>query len=244
MRDYRRILDGTIDVGKVLGDSFAWLFYQKERKLLKEHQKHQRIMRSAVGTGGLGEITFIKRLPKVNHYFVIYHGTTTFLRLGDISMIDTKTLKVAAIGELKSHKLGDTEINITVKLVGPKLMSDLVPPGPKYYGERPTLRKLEPAQIERLNRQITAIENSFKPIETNTIGTGPELRVDWNIAKLGALYRSSNARKFTYVKADRGLLLAGLKLPRSTLWTTLASAGKSNLTKKMVGLEKGALVTW
>lgn len=240
MSAYRKILDGTIDVGKILGDSFAWLFYEKETKLLKEHQKHQRITRSAIGTGGIGEITFIENLPKINDYLVIYHGTTTFLRLGDISMVDMRTLKVAAIGELKSHRLGETQIVVTVNLVGHKLTNALIPSGPRQTGHSEVIPKLDSQRLEQLKRQINTIKNSFKPSVTNTLKSHPSVNVDWNIEKLTKLYKLSNIRRFRYVKADRGLLLVGIRLKRATLWSTLAISDKTCGKEKMSGLEKGA----
>jgi len=42
---YKRLLDGIIDIGKSLGDAFAWLFYLNNRVLLKKHYQHQFIPR-------------------------------------------------------------------------------------------------------------------------------------------------------------------------------------------------------
>jgi hypothetical protein len=38
------VIDQALAMGKSLGDAFAWFFYQKERKLLEEHNKAPRVL--------------------------------------------------------------------------------------------------------------------------------------------------------------------------------------------------------
>ena len=237
---YRHALDQAIDLGKILGDAFAWIFYQNERKLLKKHYQREPILHFATGTGGQGEITFIEKAPKFGNYLVLYHGTTTFLRLGDISLIDLEQVKVVAIGELKSHKLSESEIGVTVNLIGPKLDKSILPKAEVRTDAHPKMPQMKPEQLARFQRQVTAIENSFKPKITVPIGVEPALCVDWNTDKLDALYDLSDTRRFRYVKADRGLLLVGLKMSWRSLWATLLSGKKTEFTKKMAGTQIGA----
>lgn len=101
---YKKLIKEAIKLGKVLGDSYAWIFYNRDRNLLNEHYKHQLITHTPPGIGGLGELEFIKNVNVTQEHFVLYHGITTFLRIGDISLIDLKNLRVSAIGELKTKK--------------------------------------------------------------------------------------------------------------------------------------------
>ena len=58
------------------------------------------------GFGGIGETMFMKNVRMFGEYMVIYHGMTTILRIGDITFIDLKKLKVAGIGEIKGRFAG------------------------------------------------------------------------------------------------------------------------------------------
>jgi len=240
-RALRAILDRTIDIGRVLGDSFAWLFYQKEHKLMSDHQKRKHVPRMATGVGGMGEITYLENLPVVNDYLVIYHGTTTFLRLGDISMVDMRSFQVVAIGELKSHRLSPTEITINVNLVGEKLPRDLVPraKAPRRRDRKPpSAVKLDQKQTERLRRQVSAIGAAFKQPAVNRFEGNHDLTVEWNIDKLADVAARANTTRAAYIKADRGLLLMALRLRKRTLWSTFAKAPKSSFLSKLDGLGK------
>jgi hypothetical protein len=242
-RALRRLLNDCIDVGKVLGDSFAWLFYQKEYKLLREHQKHQPIVRSAIGTGGMGEITYLENLPVINNYMVIYHGTTTFLRLGDITMIDMRSFKVAAIGELKSHRPHPEHISISTTLVGKKLRKNLMP---SFRNTNPRANPgtqkipLKAQQLDRFKRQIAALHEAFRRPNTRQFRAYGDLNVIWNTEKLSELAKISNTTRFRCVKADRELLLAGLKLRESTLLRTLLNGSGTKLAPKLEGTQENA----
>ena len=99
----------TIAIGRSLGDSFAWFFYHSERKHLEEHLKHERQLHMPPGIGGIGELEFLDKTRVIDNHLVIYHGTTTFLRIGDVSFLDMKTLRLTAIGELKTKEIGPKE---------------------------------------------------------------------------------------------------------------------------------------
>ncbi|MBN9118365.1 MAG: hypothetical protein J0I06_04250 [Planctomycetes bacterium] len=107
LRKYEDALNEAIRVGKAIGDGFAWLFYQGESALLAKHLQHSEITHPPGGIGGRGECRFITDLRVVNGHLVLYHGITSILRLGDVSLVDLKAFKVTGIGELKSDEPGD-----------------------------------------------------------------------------------------------------------------------------------------
>jgi hypothetical protein len=115
---YKRLLDGIIDIGKSMGDAFAWLFYQENRALLKKHYAHQFIPRLPTRIGGQGEVEFIRQCQMFGRYFVLSHSITTFLREGDVSLIAPGAFRIAGIGELKTDKKTDTEISTTIYFTG------------------------------------------------------------------------------------------------------------------------------
>lgn len=209
---YKSVLNQVVDVGKVLGDAFAWIFYEKEKQLLKNHYDHEFIPHLTTRTGGRGEYEFAKKAPQFGKYLVLMHSVTTFLRHGDISLIDPINLKVAAIGELKSHKKSETEISVSIYLAGTKLPKEMLPKvrEPQAEQERKTPeQKLPPEILDRLKRQIKGIQDAFKP---QTSAHPPE-KIEMHLAevKLKELFDNSTIGKWGNIKVDRGLLLVGIK---------------------------------
>ncbi|MDB6068708.1 MAG: hypothetical protein JWR26_4916, partial [Pedosphaera sp.] len=62
---YREIVTQAMDVGKSIGDAFAWIFYQRDKELIRNHFAQQEIAHSPVGVGGRGEIEFIRQNPRI-----------------------------------------------------------------------------------------------------------------------------------------------------------------------------------
>lgn len=109
---------GISEVGRALGDAFAWIFVQNDREFLAQHSREPRPHMPPTGIGGKGELGFIRTVQNIHGCYVLYHGITTYLRLGDITLIDTKTMTVAGIGELKTHISKPGYLTTSVTLVG------------------------------------------------------------------------------------------------------------------------------
>jgi hypothetical protein len=84
-----------------------------------------------------------------------------------------------------------------------------------------------------------AIRKAFKPSNAPHL-QGSDLNITWNTEKISELAQISNTARFHSVKVDRGLLLLGLKLRNSTLWSTFANGPKHKAAPKLEGMEKGA----
>lgn len=97
-----KMIKETIKIGKSLGDAFAWLFYQGNLPELLKHFEHQSTGLHVGGIGGKGELEFIKHSQNLNGLFVIYHGITSILRIGDFSLYATGH-GIVSIGELKTE---------------------------------------------------------------------------------------------------------------------------------------------
>lgn len=161
--DYQEAIKTTISVGKCLGDSFAWTFYRNERQYLEEHYKHHKQLQSPPGTGGEGELGFLDAFGVVNGHIALYHGLTTFLRLGDFSFVDLKKRSLTAIAELKTVQLSGKGMRGLISVIGPveeamHLFGDLVDSNAES-GPEPSALPLDMAA--RLNKQTTSIGKSF-----------------------------------------------------------------------------------
>ncbi len=227
---YRKLITKAMDVGKVMGDSFAWIFYRNEHELLRNHANHEANPHLPTGIGGRGEIHFIRGCPMFGDYFVLAHSITTFLRIGDVSLFDLSEGIVAGIGELKTRAVGDSELVVTINLVGPKLNKSRLPKTASDQTTQHSYQPLPPQMLERLKRQIVGIQDALKPLVFNS-GVAPvQMGADYLHSKVADLYRQTVRVAIGSIKADRGLLLVGIRLKGNTLYSRLTS----KLSKKRV----------
>lgn len=99
---YTQTVQETIKIGKSLGDAFAWFFYQNNLPELLKHFEHPSTGLHVGGLGGKGELEFIKHNQVLSGLFVIYHGNTSMLRVGDFSLYAPK-YGIVGLGELKTE---------------------------------------------------------------------------------------------------------------------------------------------
>ena len=111
---FSKTVSKTIELGKNLGDAFAWFFFCDNRTELDKHFDHEPTGLFVSGIGGLGELKFIKNNKFIDGLFVLYHGITTMLRIGDFSLYDTR-LGIVGVGELKTMRNGD-RLNIVANI--------------------------------------------------------------------------------------------------------------------------------
>ena len=99
----------VINIGKSIGDSFAYIFYRDSIEELEKHYKHPDNGLFVSGIGGRGEIEFIKENPTIDGYLVVYHSITNMLRIGDFSVCSLDG-KVIGTGEIKSEYIDDKRV--------------------------------------------------------------------------------------------------------------------------------------
>lgn len=217
---YKNLLKEAVDVGKMLGDAFAWIFYERETNHLAHHYEHEFIPHLATGVGGKGELEFARKIPIFGKYLVISHSITTFLRQGDVSLIDLKTLKVAAIGELKTRSNGSQSLITTIVLAsGTKLPKENLPQIPANHRPLVPIEPFPPWLLERLKRQMQNVQKTF---DTPTPMEMPEqLSHTIDFSTLTKLFKNSCLEKWGYVKVDRGLALIGIRFEMPSLYTQL-----------------------
>lgn len=168
IRDLQEGLATAASIGRSLGDAFAWIFYRDDAAGLAVHSKHAPIRRIPNTVGGRGEVSFIHTTQSIDGYFIIYHGITTMLRHGDISVFNIKTRRLAAIGELKTKRAGPKELSITVSLIGSadQELFDLFdrrPANPPQAANNRIGQNLPAAIQARLNRQMKAATRVIAP---------------------------------------------------------------------------------
>jgi len=151
---FKRVLNDTIDIGKMLGDSFVWLFYNENQEELYKHLNHQPVGLFVAGVGGQGEIEFIRQTPMLYGCLVLYHGITSMLRVGDFSLYAFNH-GIIANGELKTEKNGS---NLEIKAyISSKYNLD----ADTFKPENQTV-DANVFQIDRLLRQLSAMDDLLK----------------------------------------------------------------------------------
>ena len=105
-RSFMKAVSAAIGIGKSMGDAFVWFFYRNNREELEKHFEHTSTGLYVSGIGGRGELEFIKKTPHIEGCYVLYHGITTVLRIGDFSLYDMKH-GIVGLGELKTKKEGN-----------------------------------------------------------------------------------------------------------------------------------------
>jgi hypothetical protein len=203
---YLNAVTHAIGIGRTIGDGFAWIFYHEEPRLIEEHLKHQRQVNLPPGTGGVGERAFVEKAQGMAGHFILHHGMTSFLRAGDVSFIDTSSLRVAGIGELKTNKIGDHEYRITLGYV-PTSKSDRLVAAIDEQGHTNSKLTLPARLKDRLDRQMREISTAIV-----AGGEGPSRD---NIAVHGRMFYSeleevtkrANVKRFEYIQAGKSLLI-------------------------------------
>lgn len=222
----QKALDDTICVGKCLGDAFAFFFYRNDRKLLQNHLSQHPVKHLPTGIGGIGELEFVKGVSVMNGLMVVYHGITSILRIGDISLIDLTASRVAGIAELKSWSPEKGRVQITVNAIGPGLkpwaeVSSDAAASRKF----PATAQLSTAAKDRLMRQLKRIEESFKGKTVTEHHSSLRLESQNHLRTLERLVREARRNRFSFVKADNGLILGAMRSPFRSLF--------GNVTRKL-----------
>ncbi|OIR12663.1 hypothetical protein GALL_57300 [mine drainage metagenome] len=116
-KKFKNGIDNCITIGKSLGDAFVWHFYQFNLPELFKNLEHEEIKIFPIGAGGIGELKFIQKYFAFNNHFVILHGISNLLRIGDISFISMKDFRLTSIGEIKTKKMGNNKVNISITAI-------------------------------------------------------------------------------------------------------------------------------
>ena len=213
-KKYMDMVKKTIEIGKSLGDAFVWLFYQSNLSELIKHFEHESTGLFVIGTGGLGEIEFIKHTPILNGCLVLYHGITSMLRIGDFSLYGFG-MGIVGIGELKSQKIGP-KIQVNAHIISkiPKMQfNDDVTEGAQSRVEDSEILDLAPNIVDRLKKQLLAQEDALHKrkadVEINKVG-----RFEYNL--INELEQSDMV-----LNEDKSLLLLATKSNYNGLFEVL-----------------------
>jgi hypothetical protein len=223
--EYKEILDEAICIGKTLGDGYAWIFYGRDREMLNKHYDHPAEFHMPTGIGGHGELAFIKNIKALEGQFVLYHGMTSYLSLGDVSLVDLEANRVSAIGEIKTQKGSNSELSITVHFIGNK---DVFAEHMERLSAKVAVAdvndhvSLSPKQKDRFERQMKRIGKSFG-METQSAANF-EHTMNCRFRCLNSLWNSLQNEEVAYER-EEGVVFVGFRQKGEKLSDRLFGCG-------------------
>lgn len=234
LSNYQNALNEIIALGRVIGDSFAWIFYADERQFLGKHFHHEKIPHLPLRIGGKGELEFIKQTKTIDNKLILYHGITSFLRIGDLSLFDLKSKRLVAIGDLKTTKISEFEFLIRCYFVGDAID---VPNNKKIVinAKNEANPKLPQNMQETLKRQLKKMSDCLIPPE---IGKTVQIKSNTYLNNLKTLLKELEKKSAAVEKVDNGLLLLAIKDRRRSMFHRFFEESTPNLDKKLKGFNK------
>jgi hypothetical protein len=225
LASYKKGIDSIVNIGKALGDAYAYFFYRHDLQMLEEHLSHQRIVNSAAGIGEIGEIEFLKRLKHIEGDFTIYHGITNILRYGDYSFIDLKNHKVVRLGELKTKQISENELQFSLTLLQHK----------KIKKENINVNLSRDKSEKVGNRKTRQIDNLIDFLKASKQSTSTEYKLHNKsyFEEIEGLYKTTKANEVQCKKVSAGLAFSMFKFKKSKLYNKLYFSPKNSTVDKI-----------
>lgn len=237
----QHLIRNALAIGRVLGDSFAWFFYQNDHELLDLHRSHRITEFIPPGVGGKGEREFVKRVPAVGGAYLIYHGITSMLRMGDVSLFDLNKMKICGIGELKTSHIdvNSGTIHLAV-LLKKEFASVLKPPEIKQssnnrQSQRSEMTQKQRSRLRKQMRRITRVVDA-NPLPDRKI----EVQQDHtdNMVAFREFVTRALANGVAYQQFGKGLLYTAVKQRVRGLFKRLSPAPDFDIKTVFPDLEK------
>ena len=212
---YSKELRDGLTLARAIGDGFVWFFYERNPQLIEEHLKQQPQLLLPPDLGAAGERILLENLSGVDGKFMLYHGITSLLRIGDFSFVDITSLRVACLAELKTTRIDPQRINLSLSIIsGDK---DQIP---KFQIRKPSEPRdptppLSAPMQARFERQQKVMQKAIITAKKAREGLTISNDSDFHYQELEDVVRRSHARAFEYVKAGDGLIIGAWRIPGS-----------------------------
>ena len=231
---YSKAITSAMGIGKVIGDGYAWIFYRDDVPLIEQHLNRQRQTHLPPGVGGIGERAFVEKLQGLNKHFVLYHGITSFLRMGDVSFISPETGRVASIGELKTKKIGEDRYEVTLGCLfgaGFNVPTGLSGTFAKTGSQRP--KPLAQKIRNRLKRQMGEMALAFEASKERELQTPINVNGRIFFDELNGAIGESRKAGFAYQKACKSHLIGAIRLSERRISGRLLNVSTEDLYERI-----------
>ncbi len=206
---YKKGIDQVVNIGKALGDAYAYFFYQNDLHLLEEHLSHQKIVNSAAGIGERGEMEFLKQKKHIDGRLTLYHGITNILRYGDFSFVDLKAHKIIELGELKTKLLDENSIQLSLTLLRHNRIK---------ISEKTTLLSKEDFSDSRKGRQMMGLIKFIENTQKKNDDISVRLQNKYYFEEINNLFKETRVNRTKTVQVSPGLAFAASRFSKSSLF--------------------------
>lgn len=208
----KKLRDGLM-LARAVGDGFVWFFYERDPELIEEHLKLQPQLLLPPDLGAAGERILLENLRGVDGKFMLYHGITSLLRIGDFSFVDMTSLRVACLAELKTTRIDPKRINLSLSIISGE--KDQIPRFPMREPSEPRepAPPLSAPMQARFERQRKVMQESIVAAKKIRDGLTISSDLGFHYRELEDVVRRSHARAFEYVKAGDGLIIGAWRIP-------------------------------
>ena len=243
---YETALADSLAISRALGDAFAWFFYENDRALIQDHLKHDRQATLPVGVGGLGERLFVNSIRGLGGKLMIYHGVTSFLRIGDVSFVNLKTRRVEALGELKTYKASDTEYRIGLHLAA-ETQAKIPKPDAWLTRSRPlddaskSPPEMHPDQKRRLERQLKRMSTAIKGRGGDPQRLSKGVKGMFHFDALAEVIGRSRSDRFEWIQAGPAMIVGVLRCPGGRAFGSDLRPSRKDVTPMLEGVQEMAV---
>ena len=247
LKVYRQHVVDMIDIGRALGDAFAWWFYENDREKLAEHTRKQRQKLLPPGIGRAGERAVVENLRMFGEKMMLYHGITDCLRVGDFSLIDLRTRRCVGLVEAKTSPPADGRIGVSLNIVAEQPL-ELPEAGPSSSAneERPTEpaenaseQAIDPLFMTRLLRQIEEMKVTLRdPQQADDIDLlkSVGLRAFNHFATIDQAMRAMTPGRAGLASTDEGHLFAAVPMTGVHRFDPARSMSEGTINRIFAGL--------
>lgn len=226
LAEYQGAIQEFKGIGWSLGDAFAWFFYQHDRALLEEHRKAPRHRNLPIGIGGVGELEFIKGVRAIEGKFVLYHGITSILRLGDVSLVSLVPPRIVAIAELKTMQAAPGRLTIEANIIGSKgRMRPIRRPARATAAGKSPRPTYPAAMAAQLTRQLGRIVKATEVLHKRVPGVSIETAEPQHTERLAEAIKATRRGGWHLERLDDGLVVL-IYRPRTRSFYRLIRAAK------------------
>jgi hypothetical protein len=227
---YLQALKVSAERGRMLGDNFAWLFYCREELLVAEHMKLGPGSPISSGVGGLAEVNFIKEFPLIEgRFFLLYHGITTFLRIGDVSLVDMRTFRLAGLGELKSGPMDSGRVEVSLAIIGARKFLEVLRVDDVEGGN--VFSQVH--SPERFKRQLERIVNA---VTTQFPEERQHARLSVDYSGFSGTLEKALSSGFSFQRFGRSLAVAIIALPHASRYSQFERSLPQGLLDRLTAM--------
>lgn len=238
MKLFKKFKDGIdqcIIIGKSLGDVFVVHFYQLNLPELFNNLDFEPNQIFPTGIGGIGELKLIQNHFLINRHFLILHGISNLLRVGDVSIFNMDDGRLTSIGEIKTKSVGENKISLSLSAVevkDRKFFSEMQWNNISVDNEDPYKDYFDPERFKRQMNKTYRFLQSHNPKDPKDQKVVYE---KYHVKELEEVVEGMGKRPFSILKINSSLLYSAVKTSSNKISKRIFKKEDAGKLKKYEG---------